>query len=104
MCIRIFAVFKWRRDSSDISAHFFFFFFFFFFFSRKRIPDQAARMHRLILILAVLIWRRDISQVAAHFCQQAVVQIRLHECTGLYRYSLFSCGVGTFCLIVCVTV
>ena len=35
--------------------------------NRQRIPDQAARMPRLICTFAALIWRRDSSHVTAHF-------------------------------------
>ena len=39
------------------------------FFNRPRIPDQAARMRRLIWIFAVLMWRRDSSHVSGNFYQ-----------------------------------
>ena len=116
-----------------------------FFFNRQRIPDQVARMRRLIqvyLLFSCGIWtalmfrriffffffffsniansRSGCADAQAHMgirCyHEAYVQLscfgaalfvltdsefqtKLRGCTGLYGYSLFSYGVGTFLLV-----
>ena len=52
-----FAVLVWRRETALIAAQFI---------SRKRNPDQAAWMDKLIWVFGVLMWRRDISHDARH--------------------------------------